>query len=720
MGIYCKHHNFIEKWLFPLILLLYPFLTVNQGLDVADSTYSLTNFQYFDTMGGTWMVATFLSNVAGWLLMHLPFGGTLLGMKCYTTLAQSAAALMVYFGLRKRMAAPLLFLGEFLALGLCWCPSTVLYNYLTYLLMTAAILLLYRGLTGDKETGTALGNDLAAETVISAGYGMRANGDAAFCKKQKLCFMSAGVCLGANVAVRMPNVVQAAFILAVWYGIVLLDRQKGKETVSSCAGRGDGAAVKGGRQTAVEDWSVGRESTEKRPLPWRALFEVTGWCMLGYVVGFGVPFAVICVRYGITAYPDMVRTMFAMTEQAADYKPTSMLSGMMGDYIKGLYWLVFAGVCAAAAGLAFFVRERLYGAGKKAGQQGGGESEAQADGRAGSFFGEWKAYKIAGVIIKAAYILLLLVLLRFYWGRGMFHFRYYQYGNGSIYYPAVLLLLVTVAAAVHCLIGKKVRPEQKILAAFLLLQIFLTPLGSNNDLYPIINNLFLAAPFLLWVIDGAMKGPAETRQRNAAGRENDGGWKSGVAYGFVWRAPVVLLILFVTVQSIGSHANFVFQDGIYGEPREKCVETPEKAAGVYTTLENGALLEELSAFIEEEGLTGREMIAYDELPGLHYLLDMPPALSTGWPDLDSYRMTEYTRDLAEVETESRTGKELPVIIVSSAVAAYWSDDGEAINWFGVDMEEMAKDEKQRILGDWIRDYGYMEVFGNARYVVYVK
>ena len=687
MGIYRRYHNFIEKWLFPVILLLYPFLTVNQGLDVADSTYSLTNFQYFDSMNGTWMVATFLSNAAGWLLMHLPFGETLLGMKCYTTLAQSAAALMVYFGLRKRIAAPLLFLGEFLALGLCWCPSTVLYNYLTYLLMNAAILLLYRGLTGVKETG------------------------------KRLYFVAAGVCLGANVAVRMPNVVQAAFILAVWYGILLIGERG--DTKDAGKREGDAAASAG-------DQRVGQENTGKRPLPWRRLLEVTGWCLLGYVAGFGVPFGVICIRYGITAYPDMVRTMFAMTEQAVDYKPASMLTGMLGDYIKGLYWLVFAGVCAAAAGLAFFVRERLYGAGKKAGQQGRGEPDARAGGQTGSFSGEWNAYKIAGVIVKTAYILLLLVLLRFYWGRGMFHFRYYQYGNGSIYYPAVLLLLVTIAAAVLCLTGKRVRSEQKILAALVILQIFLTPLGSNNDLYPIINNLFVAAPFLLWVVWSQFAEGGRTGVKTAKGAA-DSGMPAGAVrqgrmdqYRFLWATPVCGLVVFLLIQSIGSHANFVFQDGIYGEPREKRVETPKKAAGVYTTLENGALLEELSAFIEEEGLTGREMIAYDELPGLYYLLDMPPALSTGWPDLTSYRMTEYTRDLAEVETESRAGKELPVIIVSSAVAAYWSDDGEAINWFGVDMEEMAKDEKQRILGEWIRNHGYTEVVGNARYVVYVK
>lgn len=624
MGIYRKYQNFIEKGLFPAILLLYPFLIVNQGLDVVDSTYSLANFQYFDSMDGTWMVATFLSNVWGWMLMHLPFGGTLFGMKCYTTLVQSATALMVYFGLRKKIAAPLLFFGEFLALGLCWCPSTILYNYLTYLLMTAGILLLYRGLISSKW--------------------------------QRICFMMAGVCLGANVAVRMPNVVQAAFILAVWYGIV--------------------------RNHRLREANEAKMQEGKRPLPWSELLTVTGWCLLGYAVGFGVPLVAICIRYGVTAYPNMVYTMFAMTDQAADYKPASMVTGMLGDYAKGLYWLLFAGICAAAAGFALFAREKLYGASEKS----------------------RNTYKITGVTIKAAYAVLLLILLRFYWGRGMFHFRYYEYGNGSIYYPAVLLLLVTITAAVFCLIGKKACAEQKILAALVILQVFLTPLGSNNQLYPIINNLFLAAPFLLWVV-----WDRSVRRRTEKG-----------VYDFVWHVPVALLVLLVTVQSIGSHAYFVFQDGIYGEPRDMRVETPEKAAGVYTNLENGALLEELSTFVKEEGLTGREVITYGELPGLSYLLDMPPALSTAWPDLKSYRMAEYERDLTALETEIEAGKKAPVIIVSSAVAAYWSDDGEAISWFGVDMEKMAEDEKLRILGEWVRDYGYTECFGNARYVVYWK
>ena len=76
--------------------------------------------------------------------------------------------------------------------------------------------------------------------------------------------------------------------------------------------------------------------------------------------------------------------------------------------------------------------------------------------------------------------------------------------------------------------------------------------------------------------------------------------------------------------------------------------------------------------------------------------------------------------MEKLSEEMGAGKEPPVIIVSSAVAAYWSDDGEAIGWFGVDTEAMASDGKLRILWDFVRDYGYEERFGNARYVVYMQ
>ncbi len=687
-----KYQGFIEKALFPLVLFVYPLIKINQGLDVADTTYSLTNFQYFGQMEGTWMVATFLANAVGSLLMHLPFGEMLIGMNFYTALVQPAAALMVYLGLRKRIPAPLLFVGEMLALGLCWCPSTILYNYLTYLLMTAGILFLYRGIL---ETGKAEKKSSGQDLVPSADRGI--NG---YRGGETKYFVAAGICLGVNVAVRMPNVVQAAFILAVWYGIIILAGDGSKSCVYGLDDGSERGCVPVAHVERRPKRSVGRIRSMgrfkvdappsapggKRAVPWKRLVQTTLWCLLGYVLGFGVPLTAICIRYGASAYPDMVRTMFAMTEQAADYKPSSMLTGMFGDYIRGLYWLVFAAVCIGAAGLAFLARQRLYGDG----QEGGGKpGQSQEDVQR-----RQRIYKITGVIIKAGYVALLLVLLRFYWGRGMFSFRYYE-PYSSIYYPAVLFLLFAVITAALCLLGEKVRAEQKILAALVLLEILLTPLGSNNALYPIINNLFVAVPFVLWAVPDV------------------------VPKHFLWRAPYMLLMVFVMVQSIGFHGQFVFQDGIWGEPRDTRVEMPRKAAGVYTNRENEALIKELASFIEEEGLTGRETITYGELPGLPYLLDMPPALSTAWPDLDSYRMTEYRRDLAALKERLAAGEKPPVIILSAPVAAYLSDDGEAIVWFGVDMEAMEADEKLRLLAEMIKAHSYKEVFGNARYVVYV-
>ena len=592
--------NYIENGLFIVLLVFYPLIHINQGLDVSDTTYSLANFEFFASMDGTWMVATFLSNVVGNLMMHLPSGDTLAGMYFYTALVQSVIALTVYMILRKKIPAPLVFVGEWIALGLCWCPSTILYNYLTYLLMTVGMLLLYGGILKDNRK----------------------------------YYIAAGICLGMNVAVRMPNVVQAAFIVALWYGAAVCGRTF-----------------------------------------WKTVYD-TIWCVVGYVIGFGVPFAAICIRYGVGAYPAMVKTLFAMTDKAVDYKPSAMVTGMAGDYSKGLYWLIFAAVCMAGGRVLFRVQRRLF-AGKL----------------------------IIRILCKVVYIMVLLVLLRFYWGRGVFTFQYYD--DGSVYYPAVLLLLVAIFAALYCMCRKGIRSQLKILAILLLVQIFITPLGSNNYLYPIINNMFIAVPFLLWV--------AYDRYGCSKAAHVQGGEDIASGAGtsaFVWGAPLVLLIVLLLIQSTAFHMNFAFRDGIYGEVRDTKLTAPVKVAGIYTNQDNAAWIEELAQYAETANLTGRELILYGDIPGLGYLLDIPSALSTFWPDLPSFLMEEYERDMAQMTSP-------PVIIISSPIAAYLNEDADGMNWFGTNREALDADEKLQILADYMEEHSYRETFANGRYVVYV-
>ena len=83
--IYHKYRYTLENGLFIIILAFYPLMKINQGLDVVDTSYSLTNFQYYPTADGTWMVATYLANAVGYFLMQLPKGDMLVGMNFYSS-----------------------------------------------------------------------------------------------------------------------------------------------------------------------------------------------------------------------------------------------------------------------------------------------------------------------------------------------------------------------------------------------------------------------------------------------------------------------------------------------------------------------------------------------------------------------------------------------------------------------------------------------------------
>jgi len=165
--------------LFPVILFLYPLLKITQGIELTDTCYGLVNYRFFPHAGQEWTVATYLANVLGALLMRLPFGDSLVGMRFYTGLFVSAMALLAYFFLKGKMPSWIVFLGEFAAISLCWIPTTSLYNYLTFFLFLCGTVLLYRGLIWQNRKWMAF----------------------------------AGVCLGASVLTRLPNIVECGILL---------------------------------------------------------------------------------------------------------------------------------------------------------------------------------------------------------------------------------------------------------------------------------------------------------------------------------------------------------------------------------------------------------------------------------------------------------------------------------------------------------------------------
>ena len=129
------------------ILFFYPLRHILVGIDYWDTGYNYANFEYMglEHMDSMWLFSTYLANGIGHLLMKLPLACSLRGMNFYTGLFVSGLAIMGYCfcTVRLRMAKVIVFLGEMLAVSLCWCPTALLYNYVTYLLLFAAILLLF-------------------------------------------------------------------------------------------------------------------------------------------------------------------------------------------------------------------------------------------------------------------------------------------------------------------------------------------------------------------------------------------------------------------------------------------------------------------------------------------------------------------------------------------------------------------------------------------------
>ena len=168
-------------------LLLYPLRHIHLGVDLWDGGYNYANFQYagLEHMDSMWYFATSIANGFGNVLTKLPWGDTMAGMNVYTSLVVGVTAAGAYLFCVRKLCMPVwvAFVGEVLALSLCWAPSAVLYNYLTYGFLLAGILCLYQGLMQGKNRYMIL----------------------------------AGVMLGLNVGVRFSNLVQMGLILVVWY-----------------------------------------------------------------------------------------------------------------------------------------------------------------------------------------------------------------------------------------------------------------------------------------------------------------------------------------------------------------------------------------------------------------------------------------------------------------------------------------------------------------------
>lgn len=584
-----KENNSTENYLqrvteivFPLVLLLFPLLKIGQGVDLTDTPYSLGNYRFFAGTEGVWVMATFLSNVAGFLLTKLPFGTTMIGMKCYTSLLVSIMALFGYRFFKTKMPAWVAFLGEMAAIGFCWCPTVILYNYMTYFFFLLGAVFLFRGLAGSRPVWLVI----------------------------------AGVCLGLNVSVRVPNILETLLIVTLWYY---------------------GARKKKSFENIAKE---------------------TGLCVAGFLAAQAVMFLVMSLLYGFGAYGEMISGLFGMSGSASDYTLSEMLLSILSAYGKGFKWMLYMLLCILP-GIPFFMIKK-------------------------------EKFQLLRRVVYCLCIGFLFFVL-YKWG--MYNFRYYQKESGLQW--GVIFLILSIAINIWMLGTKMIDDEWMLIGSISLVMILITPLGSNNYVWPALNNLFFAAPVTFWMVYKFARW----------GREYVDA--TGKVPFFPAKAMISAMVLAFLVQSIGLGCFYVFLDGEDGQKRTGTVSENPVLEGMHTTDLNGETLSELSGFMIENKVQheGKRLILYGNVPGLSYYLDRAPAIFTSWPDLDTNSAERLKSDLEELTASiQEKGERKPLVILSSSCEE--------------DTLSGETDKKLSMIKEFMEANNYSRAFANEAYVVY--
>lgn len=638
------NYKIMAEVCFLLFLVLYPMRHVNWGLDLWDTGYNYANFTYMglEHMDPMWLFSTYLANATGHLFTLLPFGNTLIGLNVYTGLFVSLLALLGYWFCRIKLKMPawVCFVGEVAAVSLCWCPTALLYNYLTYVLFLGCVILLYIGLTEHK----------------------------------KWLLFAAGACLGTNLFVRISNLPQAAMILAVW-GYAVIEGLEGRTPLraSQKETAKQQPSQETARQEAVSQEAVRQKTARQKGLVAGILAQAarqTLWCCMGYLSAVVVFLGWIHLRYGLASYGEGIRSLFSMTETATDYKPVSMLTGIIVPYMDMIYWIVrilvfvLAGmVICAVAGLV------------------GGLVKSHGKKRAGN------AIKLVSVV---ACVTITTVMIYWLFLREYTSFYYYSYD--SMYRPTILFMILAMVMGVISIFQPGCPKQEKLLGGMVILVLLLTSFGSNNNVYPSINNLFVAAPYTLWQAVCFTKWSLFSQKQK-------GTWKLCISPLPVKLALWAMLCLFF-LQGLCFGAVFTFAEATGVQDVSSKVTNNKVLAGVKMSPERAQWMTELSAYVEERGLQGREVLLYGQLPALSFYLQMPSAFNP-WSDLRSYSLAKMEQDMSRLQKEiDIEGKESPVVIAENGV------------------KQSKDDAKWQLIQEFMEAYGYEETFLNEKFTVW--
>jgi hypothetical protein len=247
---------------------------------------------------------------------------------------------------------------------------------------------------------------------------------------------------------------------------------------------------------------------------------------------------------------------------------------------------------------------------------------------------------------------------------------------------------------------QKMKAGERLLAVLAVYSLLITSLGGNNGIYYTFNNMFFWLPLTMKAIYDLI-----VKCKNT--------WLYGL------KCIMIAVVGFFFVQQFLFGMNFAFAEAERGAAadRDYIVENNETLYSIRMSSDKAYSMEGISAYIEENGLSDRELISFGGIPSVHYYLQMAPAFNP-WTDLPSYtfekmsaRMDEIEAKLAESSDGSEVGMyyEKPLIILCV-------DENNAESFKGQDPEGF--ENKLALIYDFIEKEGYELAYSDDMFAVY--
>ena len=384
----------------------------------------------------------------------------------------------------------------------------------------------------------------------------------------------------------------------------------------------------------------------------------TGVCIAGYAGGLCLFLLPVTILYGLDDYIRGIMRLFAMTETADDYAAGEMLTGLAQVFSspETTYWLKrFAILLAVNLGVCLLPPKKPECA-KKA-------------------------------VVGAVTFLFFCLIVK----RGFCTGDFALYA--SIYMPCVFVVGIMIMLSLFLLADRRTDPERKFPAMLVLLTSLLAGLGSNNNIFNNINNLFFVLPCFFWLLVRFLR---ERRQ----------------ILFFPFQAAAVALILLLAVQALPFGVKFVYEEASGARDMSARITEIPVLSGMHTGKQRAGQLQGLYDYLREAGLADRECVLYGNIPGIAYYMELEPAVNV-WGDLRSYSYDTMREDLDRLAGRCESGEELPLVILSHTWALYLERPEDAADYW--DQTAVGKLELVRV---FMESFPYKRVFDNDAFTVY--